>query len=500
MSESHLAGRLPTLSTGAESAYSSSTTAASEGAPLRNSKFEDFELAFRIYRPNLAAPPHEPSMNAPVPPKTVGAVAYVFLSLLLICAVAIMMTADASSGLVQSVVIPLRADVKPVSCEPQPENDGHLVHIDCPIRRMHTFNVAPDFAANLPAFRGVFFEMRVEMFQHSLVPGLLRSSLGGVWSESLIPTQAGWAFWSNAKNPDYFPHVPGSGRHFGSTLYGGGFRLERPHLIDFHGKKQLNLYDDRAYIPSLERPPVRLSSTNTRLYRNYLYSGDPLKPAVGDLRVSFYGSMATHLSAIGIQSHGLAWSSERAMKGFQDPFSRVSSAIHATHHSQQQNRTRTLVLEGDYTASALLDVFASDNDIPSRYLWLTRALGFLTAWTWAFFTYQIIRRETGANYGVGGTMLAAATVGLSICFSLIGLTKLTYSVFACIACLLVSLFLFILSHTCRCQVSRKSGATGSYTALPVVAGPGPLLDLEAPPPVNPGSHGGSAQTSSYVAL
>lgn len=203
-----------------------------------------------------------------------------------------------------------------------------------------------------------------------------------------IPSSAGWAIWSQNRNPEFFPYVPGAGRHvsnkyyvdcgfqFGTALYGGGFKLERPHIISFHTKKRLPLIDDGAYTASIERPPTRLSSTNTRVFENHLYTGDPKTPHLGDLRISFYGSAATHLSAIGIQSSSKSWVTERSLLGFHDPFS-------------HNNKTRTLVLEGDYTARDLLDAFSAENDIPSAYIWITRTLAFVTLWTWVYFTKKV---------------------------------------------------------------------------------------------------------------
>lgn len=400
-----------------------------------------------VQRPLIKVPTEEASMAPPVAARTMSCCIYLGATAVFLCGLAAMLTAEFSSGLVQHAMMPLRMAIKPVSCEPQPENDHEIVHIDCPIRKLQQFYPPPDFSSNLDPFRGLFFEMRVEMYQYNIIPGMFRSTLGGVWSESLLPSQEGWTWLSSAKNPDFFPHVPGSGRHFGHALYGGGFKLERPHLIDFHAKKQLDLKEDSTFVEETDKPPTRVTSQNTQLYNNYLYTGNPLRPAIGDIRVSFYGSAATHLSAVGQQAAILGgWSgTDRMLKGFVNPLSKT-------------NETRTLVMEGDYTAKELLDAFTYENDVPSRYLALTRSLGFATAWLWMFFTYKMLTKRAAA--AICATTLLST---MALCITLIGLTKLTYSIPACIACVISGAILFMLS--CGLQRQPTTKEMGESKAL-----------------------------------
>eukprot|EP01053_Blabericola_migrator_P001706 Blabericola_migrator_1__1705@NODE_145_length_12990_cov_99_814439_g126_i0_p3_GENE_NODE_145_length_12990_cov_99_814439_g126_i0NODE_145_length_12990_cov_99_814439_g126_i0_p3_ORF_typecomplete_len660_score88_23TMEM43/PF07787_12/2_3e25Sugar_tr/PF00083_24/0_12DUF998/PF06197_13/1_2e02DUF998/PF06197_13/1_NODE_145_length_12990_cov_99_814439_g126_i056567635 len=396
-------------------------------------------------------------MAPPVAPRTVSCVGYVFAVAIFLCGMAAMLTADFSSGLVQHAILPLRRAVKPVSCEPLSENDNKIVHIDCPIRKLQTFNPPSDFSVNLAPFKGIFFEMRVEMFQYNIVPGLLRSSLGGVWSDSLLPSHEGWTWFSSAKNPDFFPHVPGSGRHFSNSLYGGGFRLERPHLIDFHTKRQLPLKDDGLFTEDPEKPPTRVSSRNTQLYKDYLYTGDPLRPAVGDIRISFYGSAATHVSAVGYQTGilGGSWTTgDRALKGFVNPLSK-------------NNETRTLVMEGDYTAKDLMDAFTQENDVPSRYLAVTRSIGGLCAFTFFWFTFKMFRREPTP-------CMSSIFCAVGLCFAAVGVTKLTYSIPAAIASTVTGLILLSIglgTISCDANPAEKRPSPHDYIALTTTPAP-----------------------------
>eukprot|EP01056_Protomagalhaensia_sp_Gyna25_P005584 Protomagalhaensia_sp_Gyna_25__5583@NODE_768_length_2652_cov_34_145044_g603_i0_p1_GENE_NODE_768_length_2652_cov_34_145044_g603_i0NODE_768_length_2652_cov_34_145044_g603_i0_p1_ORF_typecomplete_len510_score56_39TMEM43/PF07787_12/1_5e24DUF4282/PF14110_6/14DUF4282/PF14110_6/1_5e02_NODE_768_length_2652_cov_34_145044_g603_i011022631 len=391
-------------------------------------------------------PKQGPTMAPPIAARTISVLFYLLGVAIFLCALAAMLTADFSSGLVQNAIMPLRRAVKPVSCEPLSENDHQVVHIDCPIRKLQTFYPPQDFANNLRPFQGIFFEMRVEMFQYNIVPGMLRSSLGGVWSDSLLPSHKGWTWLSTAKNPDFFPHVPGSGRHFSEQLYGGGFRLDRPHLIDFHSKLHIELIEDKVFKEDTEKPPTQVTSRNTRLFDNYLYTGDPLKPSIGDIRISFYGSAATHVSAVGYQTPILGgWSSgDRALKGFQNPLSKVDQSKYRPPvlilPHPKSNETRTLVMEGDWTAKNLLDAFTYENDVPSRYLIFTRSIGFVLTWIFFYTTHRVLK---GPPVPCWPTIFYT----LSLVLIAIGITKLTYSVLAATACVLTGLLSLIVGRS-----------------------------------------------------
>ncbi|SBT42096.1 conserved Plasmodium protein, unknown function [Plasmodium ovale wallikeri] len=116
------------------------------------------------------------------------------------------------------------------------------------------------------------------------------------------------------KNPTYMPSVGSVGRksalkifHNGYANYAkaGSYRLPKNSLINFQKKKKLDLVDDGWFTESEIKPPYTIDHLNTNVYDNYLYTGDPLNPQVGDIRISFYGSASTHATVIGVQKSRL---------------------------------------------------------------------------------------------------------------------------------------------------------------------------------------------------
>ncbi|CAI9149404.1 unnamed protein product, partial [Rangifer tarandus platyrhynchus] len=80
---------------------------------------------------------------------------------------------------------PLLKDYTPSPCSPLPQNDGKLIHIDCPITAMDLFYPPAAFAPNLSQFSGIFFEIRVEMFQHVHKIGAVGPYFFAQWADHL---------------------------------------------------------------------------------------------------------------------------------------------------------------------------------------------------------------------------------------------------------------------------------------------------------------------------
>lgn len=119
-----------------------------------------------------------------------GAVSFGVLALASFISLLVLSGLELGSAIVRWKIRPIREAVLPVSCEPLEENDGRLVHIDCPIKHMHPFPISSAFRPNLPKFKGVFFETRAEMFQSTLSPGAFRSAVKGVWSDHIVSSQS----------------------------------------------------------------------------------------------------------------------------------------------------------------------------------------------------------------------------------------------------------------------------------------------------------------------
>lgn len=81
---------------------------------------------------------------------------------------------------------PVLEELVPSSCVPNPQNDGLYVHLECPIRNSSTFYPPSNFAKNISAFHGVFFELRAEMFQYTGIPNLLFGGRKAEWIDHLV--------------------------------------------------------------------------------------------------------------------------------------------------------------------------------------------------------------------------------------------------------------------------------------------------------------------------
>lgn len=87
-----------------------------------------------------------------------------------------------------------------------------------------------------------------------------------------------------------------------SGLKAGGFTLPGEFAVFFRKKQQLPLQDDGVYRQQEQRPPRKIDAETTLVHNNFLYTGSPFKPQIGDIRVSFWANASSHISLIGKQT------------------------------------------------------------------------------------------------------------------------------------------------------------------------------------------------------
>lgn len=344
--------------------------------------------------------------RAKTPPGPISIGLYVFLWILVVLASVLYVMTEMRIVQNRADILPLRDNLTPVSCETSQENEGRLVHIDCPLHQLYTFHPPSEFAWNLRPFRGVFLELKVEMFQWVLRSRWLGFSFRGEWSPNLVDSSSyPFLFYNSHVNPGFMPSVDGTGRRFAPEIFGGGFRLGRKHLLDFQGKKQLPLVDDGYYTPPTEHPPTSVSYRNTRVDENALYTGNPRAPKVGDLRITFWGSTASHVSAIAQQR----WNPRDSVVELV-PFSSGGGANRTTAVTE-------LVYEGDYTPSRMINTYLANHDGSLFMVWSTRIGTGVLVTLAVLFSYRIF--DAAARVAVlplvaGSALIAAGAMLLAV--------------------------------------------------------------------------------------
>lgn len=177
----------------------------------------------------------------------------------------------------------------------------------------------------------------------------------------------------------------------------------------FPGRSRVTLHDDKMFVPSLDRPPSHVNETNTVVYKNSLYTGDPHAPQLGDIRISFFGLEATHVSALGIQSSKIGHFGPK----------RVLQPFHFPGFDEDQS-SFMIVREGDLTTQELLDELGDELFPYPTLLLFARAL------TPIFVTlavFGILNRDKPFNrrfwpsFGTGLLCTAAITGILAAIFS-----------------------------------------------------------------------------------
>lgn len=160
--------------------------------------------------------------------------------------------------------------------------------------------VPKEFSSNIYSFNGLFFETRAEMFQLVERPGLFGIKYAGAFLDHLNTSSL-----FRGTNPVFMPSVRGSNRVYSDPIKIGKYVVGGEWFVRIDRKRKLDLVDDEWYQKREGVPNLEVNHLNTQVFDNALYTGDPLNPVVGDLRVTFYGSEDASFSVIGRQTRAL---------------------------------------------------------------------------------------------------------------------------------------------------------------------------------------------------
>ncbi|EUR73185.1 hypothetical protein PFBG_02047 [Plasmodium falciparum 7G8] len=95
-----------------------------------------------------------------------------------------------------------------VSCIPLEENNGKIIHINCPLQDLETFYAPAQFSSNIYSFRGVFFEIKIEMYQWIRSNRYLGLYARGKFMDHIVSTPSNFLFfYKTPQNPTYFPSI-----------------------------------------------------------------------------------------------------------------------------------------------------------------------------------------------------------------------------------------------------------------------------------------------------
>ncbi|GBE59157.1 diacylglycerol kinase [Babesia ovata] len=270
-------------------------------------------------------------------------------------------------------------------CTPSDEFDHRLVYIvgytgfrvhalqDCVIDTRHTFYAPKEFSSNIYSYNGAFFDTKVEMYQWvDKVSYYGVHKVGAFVDHAVTQRNIVDFLFSTERNPGYFPHVPGVGRKFAPKLKLGGYSVPPGAFAAVRGVRQLPLIDDRWYQPSditYPLPVPNVDYLNTQVHNNALYTGDPLNPKIGDLKVTFWGNETMRFSAIGRQRSALI-----PKETFLEPF-------------PLQDHNVVLVGEGGGSPLALATAFYSQFESTQATYWSLRltSLALITATLYMYY-------------------------------------------------------------------------------------------------------------------
>lgn len=231
-------------------------------------------------------------------------------------------------------VLTIKKYVVNSSCSPEPQNEGKLVHIDCLLTYNSKFKIPKEYAEFLSPFEGLFLETEVEIY----LP-LTKNSKAATWL-SHVP--------KSFKSQYYIPYLPMYGRKYSKSVKAGQFTVNDGILRILKTRKpvELALGSGQSVNSSLFQD---LNKTVANINDRYIYSGDPLNPALGDVRISFYTNKATHISAIGLQSKSKTW----------DKFGLLEQTVRLELYDKNRLKDfEMIVKEGDHDSHSLLMNFA----------------------------------------------------------------------------------------------------------------------------------------------
>eukprot|EP01071_Lankesteria_metandrocarpae_P007136 Lankesteria_metandrocarpae@DN4599_c0_g2_i1.p1 len=352
----------------------------------------------------------------PVGPGTVSTFLYTFLAVTTFCLFVVYSFYEWNATATRRELLPMLRNLTAAACTPDSSNNNRLIHIDCPLQNLQTFYPPTEFSWNVDPHTGVFFDMRVEMYQWTLKAkkdfGL---KVGGSWSDRVIEYSYFKHFLSDLSgkhfNPDYFPHIAGAGRHYADDVHAGGFGLPTKYVTKFQDRVLLPVKDDGYYKAPDSRPPSYVDYSNTHTVDGkFLYTGDPDEPQIGDLRISFWGSNATHVSAIALQKPVLTFTGTEYIL---QPF-----------RQDHTNKTLDIVMEGDLTAEELYRGAVEAAEGANWLPWALRGATFVVTFFFYFYGQLMCGKSSDcSNLPMNiGSSAAFAFSTLSIVSSVLWLT------------------------------------------------------------------------------
>uniref|UniRef100_A0A7S1I8C3 Uncharacterized protein n=1 Tax=Eutreptiella gymnastica TaxID=73025 RepID=A0A7S1I8C3_9EUGL len=209
--------------------------------------------------------------------------------------------------------------VREVACYPiDPSNEGQLVHISCSLEGLETLLEA-DLGVSVQA---AFLRRTVEMYQYreQTRTESTKQNDGSTKTVTHYTYREEWA--AHPIDSQHF-HVPDacllpsggtvrcsnprswpldSNILYSTTARAGAFDLSQNLLQLLSSSSPVRLNASTVdYKPSPRHPPPHLNQENTHLVGNYLYTGNPNLPLVGDMRVRWTASTAKAVSVLAKQ-------------------------------------------------------------------------------------------------------------------------------------------------------------------------------------------------------
>ncbi|KOB86208.1 hypothetical protein PFDG_01762 [Plasmodium falciparum Dd2] len=159
---------------------------------------------------------------------------------------------------------PIIKNAIPVSCIPLEENNGKIIHINCPLQDLETFYAPAQFSSNIYSFRGVFFEIKIEMYQWIRSNRYLGLYARGKFMDHIVSTPSNFLFfYKTPQNPTYFPSIGNIGRKVGDirvSFYGNA--STHATVIGVQTSRLLNSIFEIEGVNLLKRNIVLVSEEN----------------------------------------------------------------------------------------------------------------------------------------------------------------------------------------------------------------------------------------------
>ncbi|AFZ79364.1 hypothetical protein BEWA_022120 [Theileria equi strain WA] len=281
-------------------------------------------------------------------------------------------------------------DVTKASCVPSSENNGKIVHFTCDLSSSSVFYTPREFSNNIYSHNGIFLETKVEMYQWISHVGVFGKYYSGEFVDHIVDNGILNVFY---KNPQFFPNIPGAGRMYTSKIKIGGYTIPKDSFVDIHEKQQLKLTDNMWYQPNIALPILDVNHLNTQVHGDALYTGDPLNPKIGDLRITFWGSTSTRFSIIGRQNASL-------LKDY---------SIEPIHF---MDREMVLLSEGEYSVKALEAKILNKFESTESFNWGLRIFAFFLI-SYTIYVYYLSLKAPRSEMAIFVCSICAG--GILIC-------------------------------------------------------------------------------------